>query len=385
MKIFLLYLFSAFLIFSDRASAQLISDSLSEARVRQGIRFVYNLSFDSATAEFQAVVRNSPEHPAGHFFLAMVEWWKIITNFSDKSRDEKFLTLLDKVIDLCDKRLDKDENDLTGLFFKGGALGFQGRLYGNREDWLKAANCGRVALPIVQKASKLAPGNYDILLGTGIYNYYAAVIPDQYPFVKPLMMFFPKGNKIKGIEQLRAASQKASYANFEATYFLTQILQNFEKQYPEALSLALGLYRSFPNNAIFHKYAGRGYASAGSWDEMKKTYLEMLRRVNSGQRGYDATAEREANYYLGLCEMNFNNNDAALSYFYRSDEISRTLDIGELSGFMIMTNLKIGMIYDLQGKRDLAVMQYKKVLDMKDFAESHKLAEQYLKSPYQKS
>jgi hypothetical protein len=49
---------------------------------------------------------------------------------------------------------------------------------------------------------------------------------------------------------------------------------------------------------------------------------------------------------------------------------------------MIMTNLKIGQIYDLQGKRELAVMQYDKVLDMKNFWDAHKAAKRYKESPY---
>jgi len=49
---------------------------------------------------------------------------------------------------------------------------------------------------------------------------------------------------------------------------------------------------------------------------------------------------------------------------------------------MIMTNLRIGMIYDLQKKRDLAIMQYKKVAGWKDFSGSRRDAEKYLRQPY---
>jgi hypothetical protein len=375
----------ALLLLASLGSAQMVGDSACEARIRTGIRYVYNLSFDSASAEFQQVVHSRPDHPAGYFFLAMVDWWRIITDFSNKSYDDRFISRLDNVIEMCDRRLENDGNDLPGLFFKGGALGFQGRLYGNREEWLKAANCGREALPIVQKAYALAPEDNDILLGMGIYNYYAAVVPEQYPFVKPLMIFFPKGDKVKGIRQLTTASEKAIYAKIEATYFLMQVFQNYEKQYREALPLAQHLSSLFPDNALFQKYLGRAYTSVGSWEEMRNTYQEMLRRAKAHRVGYDPSTEREASYYLGLYEMNARHLDEALTYFYRSDEISRALDIGELSGFMVMTNLKIGMIYDLQGKRELAVVQYKKVLDMKNFMDAHKQAEQYIKSPYQKS
>ena len=365
-------------------SSQWLGSPSSETHTHRGIEYVYNLSFDSARAEFQQIVKEQPEHPAGYFFLAMVDWWKIVCDIDNTANDDRFLSELDRVTDLCDARLDKDENDVAALFFKGGALGFRGRLHGNREDWVKAANDGRTALPIIRKAYKLAPDNNDVLLGIGIYNYYAEVVPEQYPFVKPLMIFFPRGDKNKGIQQLRQASEKAAYANVEATYFLTQLLHNYEKQYSEALQLALRLHQRFPDNVLFHKYVGRGYAAIGNWQLMRSTFSDIAQRVVEKKTGYNAAAEREAQYFLGLCDMNDVNYDAALAHLYRADELSRSVDRGEQSGFMVMTNLKIGLIYDMQKKRDLAVSQYNKVLKMSDYQDAHKQAEQYLKQPYGK-
>ncbi len=362
--------------------AQWLEDSSADSHIRKGINFVYNLSFDSARVEFQIVANTYPNHPAGHFFIAMVEWWQIITDFEDRSRDKKFIRMLDHVISLCEKRLDEDENDITALFFKGGSLGFQGRLYGNREDWLRAANCGREALPIVLKAYKLAPNNNDILLGMGIYNYYAAVIPELYPWVKPIMLLFPKGNKIEGLRQLKIASNNARYANIEATYFLLQVYQNFENSHQEALQLALKLHNMFPNNVIFHKYVGRCYVTLAKWNEAHRIFSKILDNVKSKKIGYDLIAEREANYYIGQAEMNLGTYENALQYLYRTDELCRILDTNEISGYMVYTNLKIGMIYDLQGNRDLAIMQYRKVLNMKNYQDSRKQAESYIKTPY---
>ena len=62
---------------------------------------------------------------------------------------------------------------------------------------LKAADDGREALPIVEEAASLDPNNMDVQLGFGIYNYYAAVIPNENPLIKPLMIFFPDGDKDK--------------------------------------------------------------------------------------------------------------------------------------------------------------------------------------------
>jgi tetratricopeptide (TPR) repeat protein len=364
--------------------AQWIEDSLSDAHIQKGIQFVYNLSFDSARVEFSAVAKTYPDHPAGHFFLAMVDWWKIVIDIDNKSHDKKFIQVLDRVIDLCDKRLDENENDITGLFFKGGALGFQGRLYGNREDWLKAANCGREALPVVMKANELAPNNNDVLLGTGIYNYYASVIPDIYPWVKPLMFFLPKGDKTKGISQLNQASSNARYANIEAKYFLVQVFHNFEKRYQEASDIAGQLHNQFPNNVLFHKYVGRAFASLSNWKKVIETYNDILVRHSLKITGYESYCEREAHFFLGTAMLETGKLDTALIHFYRSDELSRALDKKGSSSTMVFTNLRIGMIYDLQGKHELALIQYRKVLDMNEYNDSQKFAKQYINTPYQR-
>ena len=373
-----------FLLFPSLAFSQWIPDSNFNRHILKGIEYVYNLSFDDARSEFQQVVKLNPGHPAGYFFLAMVDWWKIMIDIDDESHDDQLIAKLEHVIDICDQRLDKDENDVAALFFKCGAVGYRGRLHANRDNWLKAANDGRVALPLVQKAYQLAPNNNDILLGIGIYNYYAAVIPEQYPVVKPLMIFFPGGDKQKGIRQLRKATEKASYANVEASYFLLQLLFNYEKDYVQALPIADRLFTRFPNNVVFHRYIGRTEAAMGRWEEMSKTFTYILQRVHEQKAGYNSGVEREAHYYLGMYDMSFHNFDAALQHFYRCDELSRTLDRQGPSGFMAMANLKVGMIYDMQFKRDIAIMQYNKVIKMTDYQDTHTLAEKYLKTPYGK-
>ncbi len=376
---------AAFILFPALSRAQWVGDSTAEAHIQRGIGLIYNLAFDSARAEFRIVAKSHSSHPAGYFFLATVEWWNILVDFDNTSRDDRLLSLLEKTIDICDKRLDKDPDDIAALFFKGGALGFRGRLFGNRSDWMKAANAGREALPIVQHAFALDPHNKDILLGIGIYDYYAAIIPEQFPIVKPLMVFFPSGDKQRGSRELRAAADSGRYAAVEASYFLMQALQNFEHRPDEALTIALNLHQRFPENVVFHKYVGRCSATLGLWQESHAAWSEVLDRIRNHRAGYTVNVEREAEYYLGQYEMERSEYDAALAHFYRCDELSRKLDIDEESGFMITTNLRIGMIYDLQSKREDALKQYEKVLKFNEYLNSRKQAEEFIKTPYKKS
>ncbi len=353
-----------------------------DAIARRGIGRVYNMEFETAEEDFRSLVRLAPHDPAGHFFTAMVDWWRILIDMENEQYDERFFDALDGVVDMCDSLLERDPSDVNALFFKGGAIGFKGRLKFHRGDYLAAANAGRKALPLVQEAFTLAPNNYDILLGTGIYDYYAEVVPNEFPFVKPLLLFIPPGDKQKGIQELTLASDHGRYASTEASYFLMQIYTFYEKDFGKALVLARRLHERFPANMVFHRYVGRSYSSLGNWPAVRESFGEVLEACKRQQRGYGAGVEREARYYLGQCDLQDRKYEEALAHFYRCDELSRGLDKGEASGFMAMANLKIGNLYDVQGRRDEAKEQYAKVLEMKGYQNSHELARRYLQDPF---
>lgn len=362
--------------------AQWVLDPSVEKRIQKGIDHIYNLEFEQADREFDAVIAERRDHPAGYFFRAMTMWWRILGNFTDESKDDRFYEMLDVVINMCNQRLEKNPNDITALFFKGGAIGFRGRLRANRGKWLAAAKDGIVALPIVQKAYELDPNNYDVLLGIGIYNYYAEIVPREYPLVKPFMIFFPKGDRKKGLEQLTLSAEKSKYARTEAAYFLLQSYFIYEKELFQALTIAQNLHARYPRNPLFHRYLGRCYVSLGYWTDAHRVFQDVERRYASKQTGYDDYDGREAYYYLGKFYFIAGKFDQALKNFLKCDQLSRVVDKEGPSGFMTMANLHIGMIYDVQKKRDLAIAHYNKVLRMKEFENSHKDARRYLAQPY---
>jgi tetratricopeptide (TPR) repeat protein len=364
------------------ASGQWLEDPALDALVQEGIRATYDVRFDAAERAFQSVIRSRPDHPAGYFFDAMVEWWRILIDIDDESRDARFYRKLQKVIDMCDVRLDANENDLTGLFFKGGAIGFRGRLLATRKSWVKAANDGREALPIVQAAGRLAPRNADIALGLGIYNYYADVLPDKYPVLKPLMLFLPSGNRARGIQQLRFTASTARYANWEAMSFLVQLYAGYENKPSSALPFARLLADEFPGNPVFHRSLGRIHVKLGDWPRAAAVFGKVLDRCRKGLTGYNRSAEREASYYLGYDAMLRKDYADALRHFGVCDDLSLAIDRDEVSGFRIMALLRSGMTLDLLGRRADALRAYDRVLALRDNNGSQDLARQYRRAPY---
>jgi tetratricopeptide (TPR) repeat protein len=207
-------------------------------------------------------------------------------------------------------------------------------------------------------------------------------VPSEYPIVRPFMVFFPSGDRKKGLEELELASQKAKYASVEATYFLVQNYFLFEKNFAKAHQLALQLNKRYPKNPLFLRYVGRSSVSLGLWQEVFRVFSEIARRATEKQTGFNATEGREACYYLGKYFFTVKNFDESLTNFLRCEELSLELDKEGASGFLSMATLQIGMIYDLQKRRQEALAKYKAVLRMKVFENTHRDAGIYMEQPY---
>lgn len=367
------------LIFSIHSFAQ---NSDFDSRVNEGIKQIYNIKFTEAEKTFRSVMADYPEHPAGRFFLAMIDWWKILLDPDNESYDEIFFQKLEDVIYQCDQLLDKNPKDVDALFFKGGSIGFRGRLRAFRESWLKAADDGREALPIVEEAASLDPNNMDVQLGFGIYNYYAEVIPNENPLIKPLMIFFPDGDKEKGIQQLKNTAFNGKFAKYEARYFLMTLYYRYENNATIADDYAKLLLDDFPDNPVFEKWRGRIAVRRGDYFLADSVFRSVLLKADRNYFGYNRPSSlREAAYYVG---NNLNNNgqlDSAKIYFDKCITESKKIDKeGEESGFQVNAILYLARMAETLNKKDEAIKYYEELLNIRDYGNSHSIAENSLKT-----
>lgn len=351
--------------------------------VRKGIDAIYNVQFQEAEHYFKQVRELYPQHPAGYFMDAMVDWWRITLSPRKYAFDDLFKTKIDRVISVCDQLLLNEPKNVTALFFKGGAMGFLGLYYVTRKNYIDAIGVAKEAMDILTECQKVAPHNHDIMLGTGIYNYFAVVLPNETPLLKPLMMFLPSGDRKLGLLQLKAAANKAQYAAIEAKVLLVTAYYQYEKNTSEAYVYAHDLATRYPNNPSFQRALGRCLVSLGRSDTAEILWRNVILKYMDKYEAYDETAAREALYYIGQSLMNRGDLDMALKYFYKCDEACRLVD-QEPSGFMVKLNLKVGQIYDMQGKRQLAIKQYQKVVSWKDYSGTQAQAQALIEKPYQR-
>ena len=374
------FLFIVF--FTDTYFAQnYVRDSL----ITVGINQIYNIKFDRAGSTFKTLRNKFPNDPAGIFFLAIIDWWRILLNTTVEKYDDRFLDELDLVINKCDSILEREPDNVNVLFFKGGAIGFKGRLRALRFSWLRAADDGRKALPIIEKVLSLEPDNNDAIFGLGLYNYYASILPDKYPILKPIMIFLPSTDKEEGIRQVKRTAEKGKYAKYEAIYFLMLIYFTDENKPFIAYNYSKILTKDFPDNPVFEKWEGRIAAKIGNSLRASEIFKDVLLKGRKKMTGYvDDITKREATYYIADRYWKENKIDSSKIFFKQSVKYSKVIDKGKESGFYINALIYLGMINDVQNNREAAIEYYKKVLDMDKYKQSHQLAEKYLKNPYKK-
>lgn len=360
-----------------------ILDKVADSLVLQGMDYIYNLELKKAANCSSQLQKQYPDHPAGYFLEAMIDWWKILIDpVNKKLYKPNFTKHIDNTLTKCENILKNNPVDINALFFKAGAIGYRGRFFVDDESWMKAARDGNEAFDLLKKCLKLAPNNHDIMLGTGIYNYFVAAIPEKYPAVKPMLLMLPPGDKLIGELQLKASAKDARYVSIEAQVVLMQIYYSFENKSDECLNIVSKLIDKYPSNPYFRKYYARSLVKIGAWSKFEKIWREILTNCIDKKFGYNNATAREAMYYIGLALQRDQNYSQALKYYFKCDEGCRKIDKDGPSSFMVMTNLNIGKIYDKQGKRDLAIAQYQKVLKMKNFNTSHEEANKYIKQAY---
>ena len=313
----------------------------------------------------------------------MCEWWRVYINKQDESNDNAYLSKVDKTIQLCDEKLDKNENDDWVLFLKGGVIGYRGFLNSIRENWLSAVNDGKEGLSLLQRSYELNPNNKDAIFGVAIYNYTADYAGERYPFLKPLMIFFPKGNKSLGLQQLQDCANNAKYSKTEAKYVLAYVNLTFEKNYAESEKYSLMLCTAYPQNPVFEKFLGRSYIGEGKFAECTALFERIIAKSDSGWIGYNTKFVRqEAYYYLAVSYLNMGRNDDAERAYNETLRLCGEIDKDNETAFKVFSTLGLGMLADRKNNHGEAVKFYDRVLDMKEIDNSRQLAEFYKEHPF---
>ena len=277
----------------------------------------------------------------------------------DSPLADEFLTYMDMAVAKAKTLLKEDEHNAEAKFFLAGAYGFKGRYHSEKRNWVKAANAGRRAL----KYLKLSKGDQtfspETQFGDALFNYYSIWIREHYPILRPILMFFPKGDKELGTQQMEQVAANAFYTRVEAIYFLMRMKAE-EEDDEEALRLATYVHDQYPDNPYFHRFYTRMLYATGQFVKAEEESLKILQYLERGKPGYEAVSARNATFFLAHIHKIRGNWQQAEPLYKQVLVYSKELKM-EKSGYSLFSALRLSEYYLAQKRDDEAVPLLKMV------------------------
>lgn len=341
----------------------LLSDLGVQLQCTEALNDLYNFKFEDAEWKFRYLRFKYRWHPLPYFLMGLIEWWKIMPNTRNEAHDKSFLAYMDSTILIAENLYKKHPPyKIEASFFLAAAHGFKGRLYSDdyRKQWRKAASAGKNALDYLEISKQGQDLSPELLFGDALFNYFREWVPEHYPTLKPILWFFPRGDKKLGLEQLKEVSYNAFYTRVEAMVWLMRILNNYENDQPRAFQISEYLYETYPDNPYFHRYYARVLYSTGRFNQAEPVALNVLTRIDSGWVGYEATSGRYAAFFLGQINESKKNLDDAKKYYQLCVKYAEEIDATD-SGYYLYSLIALGEIAQKQGNKAEAKKYFNEV------------------------
>jgi len=120
----------------------------------------------------------------------------------------------------------------------------------------------------------------DFYFFTGIYNYFREAYPEAHPIYKTLAFLFPKGSKVKGLEDLGIVASNSIIMKAESYTFLTEIFLSYENNYSKATFYSKSLHRIYPENPAYLGAYIKNLLLIKQYDEAEKEINSVAQMDN---------------------------------------------------------------------------------------------------------
>lgn len=318
--------------------------------IRSGLTDIYNLKFDDAESKFISVQKNNPEDVKGYFYQALIYYYRALPTRDEKMLD-RFLDLSDKVIELCDKRLDKNENDIETLYYKGLAHSYRSLILLNlNKSLLKAASNGNDGYRILSDVIKQKPDYYDAYMGLGLYKIAIGFVPEKFQWLLSIIGF--DGNIKNGLDLLKTSLEKGKFTKIEAkVYYSISSITEKEDNSTVSVDYAKQLVDEFPESPIFRLVYAMMLQERTRVDE---SITQVNKALEINNRSLQNEMKKGGNALLG--NAYFKKNDFA-SAIRVIEEHLRYVNDEDRYNISLYT---LGLCYELTGNRNKALEFYSK-------------------------
>jgi len=409
----LLFLLSAFPFAS--ASAQRGDDKKGTAAVtprleelqEKGSEALFNLDYEAAWQRFKEMARLYPDDPTGPHMLATTLWLETLNqarrlqaaiystqSFYAGTEDkpdpqvvQDFRDLTRQATQLAKARLQHNPRDPQTLYMLGATESLRASFAATVERrFLAALRSSSSGVDTHRNVIKLDPTFHDAELTIGIYDYIVGTLP--LPVRMLASIAGAHGSKKRGIQTLERVAKEGQWTRDDAKVLLIAIYKK-EKHFSEALALSQELQAKYPRNYLFRLETADTLVSlaaierqASQTKEAEKTKSQALSTFETMLQEHPAagTAPRALDlihFRYGEAFLLMGQPQSAAGEF-----LAATIVKGADAGTVTRAHLRAAQAFDLAGKRNEALAEYRVVLSRPNIYDSYYQARRGQKEPY---
>jgi tetratricopeptide (TPR) repeat protein len=378
-----------------------------DALRRSGIEALYNLDYDKALREFSEIGKLYPTHPAGPQLLAARLWIKTLyesrrlqsslyssETFYSSGEDrvdpkvvEEFRNLTREARRRADAQLKQNPKDVDALDWLAVISGLKASFEEAVERrHFAALRDGDDAVDRHREVLKLDPQFVDAGLTVGLYEYVVGSLPLPVKVIAGITGF--RGSKKRGLQMLEQVAREGNWSRDDAKTLLI-VLYTREKRYSDALSHARELSAKYPRNYLFRLEAADALVSQAA---VERRHNNLEGAAKSEREAFamfedllhDPSVKETVSRSLDLVHFKYGEvlltageGERAAKEFLAATKVAHAEPT-----LVTMAHLNAARAFDLAGKRNDALTQYREVLTRPDIYAAHDEAKKGLKAPY---
>jgi tetratricopeptide (TPR) repeat protein len=353
------------------AQKPLLEDKEMQQIIMTGLDKMYNYQFDEAEKYFVKVKEKYPQNPAYSLLQSMSFTLEMTVENSFKSRAAEGLKYLETTVSLAEKMLEKNHRDPEAIFYMLAARSSLAVIYSQTGQTMKAVNEARRAYGLIKTADELKDKYVDFYFPVGLYNYYVVQYAENHPVFKPFTIFFTKGDKKKGLEQLNKAIQNGVYSKVESAMYTGHIYLRYEENHVMALKYTQPLVEKYPANVYFKINQCEALVGTKKYKEAEYLAYDLYKTG----KVYPKIAA--FTFYGLMYERHFNKPDTAKAYFQQAINLAQKCEL-PANDFIGQCYAGLGRYYHKKGNTEKAAEAYRKCEETTDYLSLMKEAEAYL-------
>jgi tetratricopeptide (TPR) repeat protein len=214
-------------------------------RWKDGLKLLHSSRVDESLAWFLARQRERPDDACGHYFSALIYNNFDVDGLTNEEEAERGKKLLAAGIDAGEYQVDHGADVLGARYCLGALYGLRAAERLKRSKYLGAAFDAKRARRIMLDLIDDEPECVDCRFWIGSYDYFADVLPGVIKFFRTLL-FFPKGNKERGLATLRDVAEQGTLDRYNALWILYTLYRGLEEDPQHAFEVLERIRAIYP-------------------------------------------------------------------------------------------------------------------------------------------